>query len=137
MVVKITKPKDDLIKKMVLNELFKKMKVKGDASKMRGGAMAVDYVVQQKKKELKPEQRKMLIKMINDFIRETKKQQKGGGVISDLFTGPAARRFWGSVKKGFTSVSKIAEPILDVLSIVQPELAPLSLGVSAMNKVIK
>ena len=129
-------PNNDIIKKMIMDELLKKMKVK--AKPMKGGAACVDYIATQKKKKLEPDQRKMLIKMLNDFIRETKKSQKGGGIIQDLFTGRAAKKFWGDFgrgfKKGFLKTAAVAAPILDVLSIVQPELIPVSLGVHALNK---
>ena len=128
----------DPVKKMIIDELFRKMKVKCDGYNMKGGASAVDYIARQKKKTLTVDQRKALVKMLNTFIRDTKKQQKGGGFIQDLFTGPKARRFWRDFKtgfvKGFTGVSKIAEPVLSALSIVQPELAPVAMGVSAINK---
>ncbi len=127
------------VNQLIMAELLKKMKVK--AKPMKGGACCVDYIAKEKKKKLDPAQRKELIKMLNTFMRESKKNQVGGNIIQDLFTGKSARKFWGDFKKGFvkgfTGVSRVAAPILDIVSIVQPELAPLAVGVNAMNKLVK
>ena len=130
MPVRLSKPKDNLVKKMVIEELFKRMKVKGDATKMKGGASAVDYVAKQKNKKLTPEQRKELIKMLNDFIRSTKKHQKGGGIIEDLFTGKSARKWWSGFKKGWDIVWKPAMKVVEPLaSTFVPEIGvPLTIA---------
>ena len=126
------------VNQLIMAELLKKMKVK--AKPMKGGACCVDYIAKEKKKKLDPAQRKELIKMLNTFMRESKKNQVGGNIIQDLFTGKKAKKFWGDFgrgfKKGFTGVSKIAAPLLDVATIFIPELAPVSVGVNAVNKLV-
>jgi hypothetical protein len=132
------------IQQLIMKELLKKMKVK--AKPMKGGACCVDYISKEKKKKLQPEQRKELIKMLNKFIRESKKEQVGSGKIGDWFKktftpSPATKKFFkdfghGFVR-GFTGVSRIAEPILDAVTLFQPELAPLTAGVHLFNKVVK
>jgi len=128
------------VNQLIMNELLKKMKVK--QKPMRGGACCVDYIAKEKKKKLDPAQRKELIKMLNGFIRENKRQV-GGGKVGDWFKktftpSPATKRFFKSfakgLKTGFLKTAQIAAPILDVVSIVQPELAPLAIGLNVLNK---
>ena len=123
----------------VMIQLMKELKIKGTPpANMRGGCKMCDYLASQKGKKLNPDDRKKLAKALNDFMRMAKKNQVGGGIIEDLFTGKSARKFWGDVgrgfKKGFTGVSRVAAPILDVVSIFQPELAPVAMGVNLLNK---
>ena len=128
------------VNQLIMTELLKKMKVKNKP--MRGGACCVDYIAKEKKKKLDPAQRKELIKMLNGFMRENKRQV-GSGKIGDWFKktftpSPATKKFFkdfghGFVR-GFTGVSKIAGPILDAVSIVQPELMPIAMGVNLFNK---
>ena len=128
------------VNQLIMTELLKKMKVKNKP--MRGGACCVDYIAKEKKKKLDPAQRKELIKMLNGFMRENKRQV-GSGKIGDWFKktftpSPATKKFFkdfghGFVR-GFTGVSKIAAPILDAVSIVQPELMPIAMGVNLFNK---
>jgi hypothetical protein len=82
---------------------------------------------------------KNLGKLFMHLIKQRiKKGSSGSGLIQDLFSGPKAQKFWGSFatgfKKGFTGVAKLAEPILGIASTVMPELLPVSLGVSALNR---
>jgi hypothetical protein len=123
----------------VMLQLMKELKIKGTPpANMRGGCKMCDYLAKQQGKTLHPDVRKQLAKALNDFMRMAKKNQRGGGIIQDWFTGKKARRFWSDFGsgfvKGFTGVSKIAAPILDVATIFAPELAPLSIGVNALNK---
>ena len=132
------------VNQLIMAELLKKMKVK--AKPMKGGACCVDYIAKEKKKKLDPAQRKELIKMLNTFMRESKKNQVGSGKVGDWFKktftpSPATKKFFKDFargfKTGFTGVSKIAAPLLDVATIFIPELAPVSVGVNAMNKLVK
>ena len=122
----------------VMIQLMKELKIKGTPpANMRGGCKMCDYLASQKGKTLHPEVRKQLAKTLNDFMRMAKKNQRGGGIIEDLFSGKKARRFWSDFGsgfvRGFTGVSKIAAPILDVATVFMPELAPVSIGVNALN----
>lgn len=131
------------IKQLIMSELLKKMKVK--VKPMKGGACCVDYIAKEKKKTLDPLQRKELVKMLNTFMRENKKQV-GSGKVGDWFKktftpSPATKKFFrdfgrGFVK-GFTGVSRIAAPILDVASVAFPELAPIAASVGVFNKLVK
>ena len=126
----------------VILQLMKELKIKGKPpANMRGGCKMCDYLASKQGKKLHPDVRKQLAKALNDFMRMAKKNQVGGGIIQDLFTGKKARRFWSDVGtgfvKGFTGVSKIAAPILDVATIFMPELAPVSIGVNAINQLAK
>lgn len=123
----------------VMLQLMKELKIKGTPpANMKGGCKMCDYLASQKGKTLHPEVRKQLAKALNDFMRMSKKNQRGGGILEDWFTGKKAKHFWKNFGhgfvKGFTGVSKIAAPILDVVSIFQPELMPVALGVHALNK---
>ena len=128
------------VNQLIMAELLRKMKVK--AKPMKGGACCVDYIAKEKKKKLDPAQRKQLIKMLNGFIRDNKRQV-GSGKVGDWFKktftpSPATKKFFRDFGHGFvqgiTGVSKIAAPILDVVSIFQPELAPVAMGVNLFNK---
>jgi len=128
------------VNQLIMAELLKKMKVK--AKPMRGGACCVDYIAKEKKKKLDPAQRKQLINMLNKFMRENKRQV-GSGKIGDwlkkTFTpSPATKKFFKDFgrgfKTGFLKTAQIAAPILDVVSIFQPEIAPLAIGLNAVNK---
>ena len=121
------------VNQLIMAELLKKMKVK--AKPMKGGACCVDYIAKEKKKKLDPAQRKELIKMLNTFMRESKKNQVGGNIIQDLFTGKKAKKFWHGFKRGFTSVFKpgaqVLAPIATALG--QPEIGiPLGIVANAM-----
>jgi hypothetical protein len=126
------------VNQLIMAELLKKMKVK--AKPMKGGACCVDYIAKEKKKKLDPAQRKELIKMLNGFMRESKKNQVGGGILQDWFTGKKAKHFWKSFGdgfvRGFTGTAKIAAPILDIASVAFPALAPVAGGVHVFNKLV-
>ena len=128
------------IQQKIIARLLKELKLKGNTPNMRGGCKICDYVSGIYGKKLHPMVRKQLASELNKFIRLSKKQ-RGGGVIQDWFTGKKAKKFWGDVGhgfvKGFTGVSKIAQPILDVVTLFQPELAPLTAGVHLFNKAVK
>ena len=47
--------------------------------------------------------------------------------------GAGWKEFAEGFKKGFKGTAKVASPILDVASVFQPELAPVALGVHAVN----
>ena len=131
------------VNQLIMAELLKKMKVKAKPMK-GGGATCVDYICSEKKKKLDPAQRKELIKMLNKFMRDNKRQV-GSGKVGDWFKktftpSPATKKFFKDFargfKTGFTGVSKIAAPLLDVATIFIPELAPVTVGVNAMNKLV-
>ncbi len=128
------------VNQLIMAELLKKMKVK--AKPMKGGACCVDYIAKEKKKKLDPAQRKQLIKMLNKFLRDNKRQV-GSGKVGDWFKktftpSPATKKFFKDFGRGFKTgllkTAQIAAPILDVVSIVQPELAPLAIGLNVLNK---
>ena len=130
------------VNQRIMEQLMKELKIKGTPPpNMKGGCKMCDYLAKQKGKTLHPEVRKQLAKALNDFVRMSKKNQRGGGILQDLFTGKKARHFWKNFGdgfvKGFTGVSKIAAPILDVATIFMPELAPVSIGVNAINQLAK
>ena len=129
------------VKEMILAALLKKMKVKPKS--MKGGASCVDYIACQKKKTLEPSHRKQLISLLNKFVRVNTKSQVGSGSVADWFTktftpSPATKRFFKSFGdgfvKGFTGSAKVLGPILDAISIIQPELAPIAAGVGVVNR---
>lgn len=127
------------VNQRIVAQLMKELKIKGTPPQnMRGGCKMCDYLASQKGKTLHPEVRKQLAKALNDFMRMAKKNQRGGGILQDWFTGKKARKFWSDFgrgfKMGFTGTAKLAAPILDVVSIFQPELAPVAMGVHALNK---
>ena len=126
----------------VMIQLMKELKIKGTPpANMRGGCKMCDYLASQKGKKLNPDDRKKLAKALNDFMRLAKKNQVGGGIIQDWFSGKKAKKFWSDVGhgfvKGFTGVSRVASPILDVATIFMPELAPVTIGVNALNQLAK
>ncbi len=129
------------IQQKIIARLLKELKLKGDTPNIRGGCKICDYVSGIYGKKLHPMVRKQLASELNKFIRLSKKNQRGSGILQDLFTGKKARKFWGDVGhgfvKGFTGVSRVAEPILDVVTLFQPELAPLTAGVHLFNSVVK
>ncbi len=126
----------------VMIQLMKELKIKGTPpANMRGGCKMCDYLASQKGKKLNPDVRKQLAKALNDFMKMAKKNQVGGGILQDWFTGRKAKKFWSDVGtgfvKGFTGVSRVAAPILDVATIFMPELAPVTIGVNAINQLAK
>ena len=133
----VARTKKPTANQIIIDAILKKMKVATRPTRYSGGA-CVDCVANHKKLTMHPQQRKMLVKMLNTFIKDSKAHQSGGNIIQDLFTGKKARSFWNNFKtgfvKGFTGVSKIAAPILDVVSIFQPELAPIAAGVGVVNR---
>jgi hypothetical protein len=53
--------------------------------------------------------------------------------MSKRKSGAGWKEFAEGFKKGFKGTAKVASPILDVASVFQPELAPVALGVHAVN----
>lgn len=120
------------IPQKTLIRLMKELKMKPDKKMpvMKGGANIVDYISKQKKKKLEKQHRDLLVKELNKFIRNAKKQQTGGGIIQDWFSGKKAKKFWSNVAKGFKMVwkpgMKVLEPIANILA---PEVGiPLSIA---------
>jgi len=56
--------------------------------------------------------------------------------ISKRKSGAGWKEFTEGFKKGFKGTAKVASPILDVASVFQPEIAPVALGVHAVNAAI-
>jgi len=133
---KIMKKKPALsIQQKIIARLLKELKLKGNTPNMRGGCKICDYVSGIYGKKLHPMVRKQLASELNKFIRESKKQQVGSGVIEDLFTGRKAKKFWHGVSRGFKMVwkpgMKIIEPIATLLA---PEIGiPLGIANKALG----
>ena len=123
------------IQQKIIARLLKELKLKGDTPNIRGGCKICDYVSGIYGKKLHPEIRKQLASELNKFIRESKKQQVGSGVIENLFTGKKARRFWSGFKKGFTSVWKPGMRIIEPLAtLFAPEIGiPLGIANKALG----
>ena len=120
----------------VMLQLMKELKIKGTPpANMRGGCKMCDYLAKQQGKTLHPEVRKQLAKALNDFMRIAKKNQVGGGIIEDLFTGKSARHFWKGFRKGWDSVWKPGMKIIEPLaSVFVPEIGvPLTIANKAFG----
>jgi hypothetical protein len=126
--------------------LLKELNLKGTPpANMKGGCMVCDWITKQHGGTMDPDARRQLANVLNRVTREARRRQSGSGqnggnIIKDLFTGKKAKKFWGDFGKGFvkgfTGTAKIAAPLLDVASIFQPELAPVAVGVHALNKAL-
>ena len=120
----------------VILQLMKELKIKGTPpANMRGGCKMCDYLAKQQGKTLHPEVRKQLAKALNDFMRIAKKNQVGGGIIEDLFTGRKAKHFWKGFRKGWDMVWKPGMKIIEPLaSVFAPEVGvPLTIANKAFG----